>query len=195
MITLHDENTAPENSQSTLAAVNQANGFIPNLFGALANSPSSLNGFAALLEANDNGTLSPAERQIVQITASIENEGDYCVAGHSTVAKRIGMPPETISAVRQGRQLADKRYQGLVDFTRALVRNRGHVADNDRASLEASGFGNEQIFEIIVGAALKTITNYVGSVFDLPLDVQFQAQAWTPQKSQAAADPNAAVAA
>ena len=193
MIALHDENTAPESSRPTLAAVNQANGFTPNMFRALANSPSSLNGFMALLEENDSGTLSPAERQIVQITASIENEGEYCVAGHSTFAERIGMPIETVLAIRQGHPLADKRYQGLVDFTRALVRNRGHVTDNDRASLEASGFRIEQIIEIIVGVALKTITNYVGSVFDFPLDVQFQAQAWAPQRNQAATDPQAAV--
>ena len=194
MVTLHDENTAPESSQLTLAAVNEANGFVPNLFLALANSPSSLNGFVALLAENDSGTLSPAERQIVQIAASIENEGEYCVAGHSTFAERIGMPLETISAVRQGHQLADKRYQALIDFTRALVRNRGHVSDNDRVSFEASGFATEQVFEIIVGVALKTITNYVSSVFDLPLDRQFQAQAWSAGSDHFAAREYNAVA-
>ena len=157
--------------------------------------PPSLNGFAALLEANDGGTLSPAERQIVQIVASIENQGTYCVAGHSTFAENIGMPPETITAIREGRQLVDERYQGLTDFTRTLVRNRGQVTDDDKAALEAAGFGTEQIFEIIVGVALKTITNYVGSVFELPLDVQFQEQAWTSPNRQEATPHNAAVAA
>jgi len=195
MIALHDETTAPESSKPTLAAVHQANGFIPNLFRALANSSSSLSGFAALLEANDGGTLSPAERQIVQIVASIENQGTYCVAGHSTFAENIGMPLETITALREGRQLADKRYQGLADFTRALVRNRGHVTDDDKAALEAAGFGAEQIFEIIVGVALKTITNYVDSVFDLPLDVQFQGHAWASHNGKGTTPPNAAIAA
>ena len=195
MIKLHDNHTAPESSKAILAAVNRANGFIPNLFRALANSPSTLNGFAALLETNDGGTLSPAERQIVQITASIENQGEYCVAGHSTFAAGIGMPLETIMAIREGRQLSDKRYQGLVDFTRVLVRNRGHVTEHDKAAFEASGFGTEQIFEVIAGVALKTITNFVGSVFDLPLDVQFQAQVWTPYGDRKARHPNDAVAA
>lgn len=195
MIALHHENTAPESSKPTLAAVHQANGFVPNLFRALANSPSSLNGFAMLLEANDGGTLSPAERQIIQITASIENQGEYCVAGHSTFAEHMGMPPETITAIREGRQLADKRYQGLVDFTRALIRNRGHVTDNDMAAAESAGFGTEQIFEIITAVALKTITNYVTSVFDVPLDMQFRDQAWTPQNDQATSHHNAGVAA
>ncbi len=105
------------------------------------------------------------------------------------------MPPETIAALRDGRQLADKRYQGLADFTRALVRNRGHVTIDDRTALEAAGFETGQIFEIIVGVALKTITNYVGSVFELPLDAQFQEQAWTSENGRAEIDPDAAVAA
>ncbi len=179
MIELHDQETAPESAKPTLAAVGRANGFTPNLFRALANSPSTLNGFAALLEANDGGTLSPAERQIVQLTASVENQGEYCVAGHSSFAARMGLPVEPIMAIRESRQLPDKRYQGLVDFTRALVRSRGHVTDDHKAAFEASGFGTEQIFEVIAGIALKTITNYVSSVFDLPLDRQFQAQAWS----------------
>ena len=179
MIELHDQETASESAKPTLAAVNRTNGFIPNMFRALANSPSTLNGFVALLEANDGGTLSPVERQIVQLTASIENQGKYCVAGHSSFAARMGLPVEPIAAIREGRQLPDKRYQGLADFTRALVRNRGHVTADDKAAFEASGFGTEQIFEVIAGVALKTVTNYVGSVFDLPLDDQFQAQAWS----------------
>ena len=187
MIELYDQETAPEGSKATLAAVNSANGFIPNLFRALANSPSTLNGFAALLAANDGGTLSPAERQIVQLAASIENQGEYCVAGHSVFATNIGMPAETIMAIREGRPLPDKRYQGLVDFTRALIRCRGRVTDDDRAAFEASGFGAEQMFEVIAGVALKTITNFVGGVFDLPLDRQFQAQAWSADSDHAAA--------
>ena len=195
MIKLYDPDTAPVSSKATLTAVNAANGFTPNMFGALANSPSTLNGFAALVEANDGGTLSPAERQIVQITASMENQGEYCVAGHSTFAARIGMPLETIMAIREGRPLPDKRYQGLVEFTRVLVRSRGHVTDDDKAAFEASGFATEQMFEVIAGVALKTITNFVGSAFGLPLDVQFQPQAWTPNDDQQATNSNDAIAA
>lgn len=195
MIKLHDQNTAPDDSKATLSAVNRANGFTPSLFRALANSPSTLNGFVALLQANDGGTLSPAERQIVQLSASVENRGEYCVAAHSSFAEKIGMPRETVIAIREGRQLPDRRYQGLVDFTRALVRHRGHVTEDDKAAFEASGFGTEQMFEVIAGIALKTVTNFVGSVFDLPLDEQFQARAWTPKGNRKSTHPNNAIAA
>jgi uncharacterized peroxidase-related enzyme len=195
VVKLHDQDTAPIDSKAVLAGVGRANGFIPNMFRAISNSPSTLNGFAAALEANDRGTLSPAERQIVQLTASIENQGVYCVAGHSTFAEKIGMSRETIIAIRDGRALRDDRYQGLVDFTRALVRNRGHVTEADIAAFEASGFRAEQIFEVIAGIALKTITNYVGSVFDLPLDEQFRTRAWKPSGDRQARHPSNGVAA
>ena len=187
MIQLHDINSAPERSRAALEAVDRANGFIPNMFRALANSPSTLNGFAAFVRENDNGTLSPAERQIVQIVASNENEGRYCVAGHSAFAQAIGMADDTVAAIREGRDLADARHQGLADFTRALVRRRGRVTDAEKAALEAAGFGSEQIFEIIACVALKTVTNYVSSVFDLPLDERFQPHAWTSDGRRKAA--------
>ncbi len=179
MIDLHDQETAPEGGKATLAALSRAAGFTPNLFRALANSPSTLNGFAALMDAHGGGTLSPVERQIVELAASLENQCGYCVAGHSTFAAQMGLSAETVTAIREGRRLADQRYQGLVDFTRALVRERGHVTNDERAAFEASGFASEQIFEVIAGIALKTISNFVVGVFDLPLDPQFDAQAWS----------------
>lgn len=178
-IELHDHENAPDDSKATLAAVNKANGFTPNVFRALGNSPSTLNGFAAFVEANDAGTLSPAERQIVQLTASIENDGEYCVAGHTAFAAQMGLPDETIGAIRENRALGDERQQALVDFTRALQRSRGHLTDADRAAFEGAGFGAEQILEVIVGIALKTVTNYVSSGFGLPLDAPFEPHAWS----------------
>lgn len=183
-IELHDTKSAPEGSKATLAAVHAANGFTPNLFRALGNSPSSLEGFAAFVEANDGGTLSPVERQIVQLTASIENGGAYCVAGHTAFATRLGAPAELLEAIRAGRPLPDRRYEALAELTRALVRGRGHLDDAQRAAFEAAGFGPEQLLEVIVGVALKTVTNYVSSALALPLDEQFQSHAWSAEPEQ-----------
>lgn len=178
MIELYDHINAPERARPTLAAVNEANGFIPNMFRALANAPSTLNGFASMVEANDGGTLSPLERQIVQLVASIENRGAYCVAGHSSFASAMGLPTEPIRAIREGRPIQDKRLQALVEFTRALVRRRGHVTEEEKAAFEAVGFADAHKLEVITGIALKTVTNYVSTAFDLPLDDEFQSQAW-----------------
>jgi uncharacterized peroxidase-related enzyme len=178
-IELHDQKSAPADSRAVLAAIGEANGFTPNLFRALANSPSTLNGFAAFVEANDRGALSPAERQIVQLAASVENEGGYCVAGHTAFATRLGVPDDTLTAIRKGQRLLDERQQALVDITRALIRSRGHLADGDRRAFESAGFAPEQLLEVIAGIALKTVTNYVSNGLALPLDSQFQPYSWS----------------
>jgi len=187
MIDLHDHDSAPAGAKATLSAVQDALGFTPNLFRALANSPSTLNGYAALLQAHDGGTLSPVERQIVQLAASLENGYPYCIAGHSAFAARMGLAADTIAAIRGGRRLADGRYQGLVDFTRALIRHRGRVSMEDKAAFAAAGFATEQMLEVIAGIALKTISNYVNGVFELPLDDAFQTHAWKSGRNDLAA--------
>lgn len=184
MIDLYDENTAPEASRPVLAAVAEANGFIPNMFRALSNSPSTLTGFAAMLDANDGGTLTPIERQIVQVAASVENRGAYCVAGHTAFTEKQGLPRAPVDAIRQGKPPADRRHRALADFTRAVVRHRGHVSEATVLAFRAEGFSNQQILEVITGIALKSITNYVSTVFGLPLDGEFQVYAW-PEDEQA----------
>jgi len=186
MIILHDETTAPEPARTTLAAVKQANGFIPNIFRAMANSPASLNGFVAIVGTNDDGTLSPAERQIVQLAASIENESRYCVAGHSTFAESIGMPEDMIAAMRNGDVLDDAKYQVLTDFTKSMVRKRGQISADERAEMHAAGYSSEQIIEVVIGVALKTVTNFMSGAFELPLDGQFQAYEWAPPSPESA---------
>lgn len=178
MIELYDHKNAPEGARPTLAAINERNGFVPNLFRALANSPSTLNGFAALVEANDGGTLSPLERQIVQLIVSVENQAPYCVAGHSAFAAAMNLPADPIVAVREGRPIPDKRLQALANFARALVRRRGHVTEQERTAVEAAGFTDAQMFEVIAGVALKTVTNYVSSAFSLAVDREFAPHSW-----------------
>lgn len=176
---LHTLESAPAKSKETLAAVQQANGFAPNIFKILANSPSTLNGFVAFVSSNDAGTLSPAERQIVQLTASIENNGEYCVAGHSVFADNIGLSTNVVAAIRNRRKIDDPRYQALVEITQSMVRSRGKISDTEVKTFLEAGFTSEQVLEVIVGIALKTVTNFVGSTFDLPLDQQFEHRSWT----------------
>lgn len=45
--------------------------------------------------------MSPAERQLVLLTASVVNECPYCTAAHSTIAKGMfKVPAAVVAAVR-----------------------------------------------------------------------------------------------
>lgn len=83
-ITIHTIETAPEEVKDVLQTVKDANGgFIPNLIGLLANAPTALEAYRTVGEINRRNSLTPTEREVVQITAAVTNGCAFCVAGHT----------------------------------------------------------------------------------------------------------------
>ena len=92
-ITIHTIETAPEEVKDVLQTVKDANGgFIPNLIGLLANAPTALEAYRTVGEINRRNSLTPTEREVVQITAAVTNGCAFCVAGHTAFSiKQIQM--------------------------------------------------------------------------------------------------------
>ena len=176
----HTIDSAPAASRPGLDAVRRQLGFIPNLFATFAESPTLLSGYLALDAAYNKGNLSPIERQAILIAVSAENDCEYCVAAHSTVAGMLPAPEPTVRAIREGAPVSDSRIDALVNFARAIVRTRGHVPQNSVEEFLAHGFTKDQLGEVLVGIGLKTISNYFNGLAETPLDAAFTAQAWQP---------------
>ena len=70
---IHTIDTAPEAAKEALTAVKNANGFIPNLIGVLANAPTALETYRTVGGINGRNSLTATEREVVQITAAVVN--------------------------------------------------------------------------------------------------------------------------
>lgn len=172
-----DLTTAPEASRPLLEKVQKSFQFIPNLFGVFANSPSLLQGYLGLSDTFDAGSLSPVERHIVFLSASLENNCNYCTAAHSTVLKAfMHVPAEVVSAVRANAPLSDPKLNALMVLTKEIVRNRGHVENHAIENFLAAGYRKEQILEVLIGVALKTISNYTDHISPTELDKEFSSE-------------------
>lgn len=170
--------TAPEGSVETLKAIKKTFGMIPNLMATFANSPAVLNGYMALDGAWDQSTLSPKERQLILLTASVANHCDYCKAAHSTILKgMMKVDAETVRAVRERTPLADSKLNALVKFTNEVVSERGYVSENTKAEFLREGYSEPQMMEVIVGVALKTISNYTDHLNPVEIDAGFKSEA------------------
>lgn len=166
--------TAPEGSREALAQVKQGYGFVPNLLATMANSPATLNGYLAMDAAFERGTLSPRERQIVQLAASRENACGYCTAAHTTVLRdMLKASPEVVAAARDEAP-ADPRTDALVRLTRELVRERGVVSPAAIEGFLAAGFSRPQVLEVLLGVTLKTLSNYMDHLSPVEVDAAFQ---------------------
>ena len=91
-LTVNTVETAPEKAKERIAAVEKANGFIPNLIGVLSNSPQALEMYQEVGKMNSRNSLTPQEIEVIQITAAAHNGCDFCVAGHTKVGTKLKMP-------------------------------------------------------------------------------------------------------
>jgi uncharacterized peroxidase-related enzyme len=183
---IHTADTAPEASRPLLEGVQKKMGFFPNLFGAFAESPTALKAYMQLAGIFDETTFTPTERQVILMTANIENGCTYCMAAHSTISAMQGIDAGVIEGLRNGTSLGDDKLEALRTYTRKAVQERGWVGQSDLDAFYAAGYGKAQVLEVIVGLALKTLSNYTNHVVEPPLDKAFQPQIWSPQEKQGA---------
>jgi uncharacterized peroxidase-related enzyme len=170
--------SAPEQSRAALEQLQKAFGALPNLAGAIGNSPQLANAFAAVFQQVHSGSFSEPEIQIVLLTDAVVNSCAYAVALHTTLALQYDINPSELTAIREDRLPSDPRFAALSKLARALIEKRGHVAEQELQSFLEAGFAKEQILEVICIVAASTITNYAGTIAQPALDEPFQAQAW-----------------
>lgn len=170
--------SAPAESKATLQAIQKGFGFIPNLMGTFANSPAVLNGYMGLDAAWSKSSLTQKEQQLILLATSVENNCGYCTAAHSTILKgMMKVDAEIVKAVREKRSLNDPKLDALVKFTKELVSERGYVSENSKQKFLSAGYTEVSMMEVLVGVALKTISNYLDHLNATPLDQAFQGEA------------------
>lgn len=174
---LVDPSEAPEPVAAVLAGVRSRYGFVPNLYRVFAHAPPTLDAYLALSAQFGATTLSATERNVVLLAASRANGCTYCVAVHSTVADMQRDDPAVTEAIRAGAPIADSRLEALRRLTQALVEERGHAGDTIQRFL-AAGFRQEQVLEVVLGIAMKTLSNYTNHLAEPPLDEAFAARAF-----------------
>jgi alkylhydroperoxidase family enzyme len=152
---------AKPDSAPLLEMVEQKYGFIPNLMSVFADSPSTLQAYLTLSELVGKSAFTPEEQQAILISASIENECEYCVA------------------IRNGKTIENKKMNELVKFTRLIVSKRGFVDGVSVSNFIDAGYSNQHVLEVILGVTMKTLSNYTNHLAETPLDPAFLDFSWS----------------
>jgi uncharacterized peroxidase-related enzyme len=175
---LLDETTAPEGARAALATTRKNFGMIPNLEKVMASAPPLLVGYATLWDLFNTTTLTPIERQVVYLTANFENECSYCIPWHSMLAKQVGMDESEIDALRSGVQMADEKLDALRTFSRLLITKRGKATKAELQAFLDAGYSEVQALEVVLGLAIKLMSNFTNSIADTPLDSEVESLRW-----------------
>lgn len=173
-----DEESAPAAAREALAAVRADFGMIPNLERTMAQAPALLRSYAAAWAAFEETSLDPVARQVVYQAVNFENECDYCVPWHTLLSEQAGMAAVDVTALREGAALSDPKLEALRRFAQTLVRARGNVAAAELQAFLGAGWSPAQALEVVLGIAVKTMSNYTNSIAGTPLDEAVRKHRW-----------------
>jgi alkylhydroperoxidase family enzyme len=175
---IHSINSAPEKSKPVLQQLEQTFGFIPNIAGAIANSPVLANSLLGLFQNVHGGSFTEAEIQTLLLTNAVTNSSSWAVAFHTALALKEGLDPADVQAIRERRTPKNLRYAALSKLAKRLIEERGHVSDQDLVAFIEAGFEQEDILEVVAVVAASTITNYAGNLTNPPSERPFQEHTW-----------------
>lgn len=160
LFTKHNADTAPAESAAVLSAARERYGFVPNLAAYLSESPLALGAVLKLSEQFDQSSLSAQEQQLVLLCVSAANGCSYCKTAHTALGKMAEMESQTLRDIIAFKPLKDARLEALRSFTQTIVENKGWVDEAHIDNFLKAGFTKAQVFEVVLGIGLKTITNY-----------------------------------
>lgn len=178
MFPAHTVETAPDEVRPAMQAMQQRMGFIPSMAAKFAEAPSLLMGYRTLEPFFDKTSFDPTERLVVYLAASYRHNCDFCMSAHSWAARQQDIDEDVITALREGRSLSNAKLEALRVFVAVMLEKRGAVSDEDKRDFFEAGYSPRQALEVILGLALKTMTNYTNALARTPPNPEFGNALW-----------------
>ena len=161
---------APAASQPLLEGVKKQLGVVPNLFRLVSNSAAALEGYLGLSGALAKGKLPAQTRERIALAVAEINGCDYCLSAHTYLGKNLAHLDDAEMTANRSGASNDPVADAAVRFAARIVRERGHVSDEDVRAVKMAGYDDAQIIEIVQHVALNTWTNYVNLVAQTEID-------------------------
>ena len=182
--TKYNQYNAPEGSLARLEAAKASFGYLPNLLGYMAESPTLLNGYTGMAEQFSDMDLTPTERQVVMMTVNRFHECRYCIAGHTLYAENQGVDMEAVNAIRDDLPLDNPKLAVLRSFALKLVEQRGVISRTLLSAFFNAGYTQQNALEVIALIAFKTMSNYTNHLVGTEVDGMSMSKQWTPAKER-----------
>ncbi|ABI40566.1 alkylhydroperoxidase like protein, AhpD family [Shewanella sp. MR-4] len=154
---------------TTLNAIKQKIGMVPNLYATVAHSPTVLNAYLAFSEALNQGRLSAKQRELIALAVGQANECQYCLSAHTMISRGAGLSDEQIITARQG-TAENTLDNALVKLAVTLVKQRGVITDEQLSDARTHGVDEGLVFEVLAQVSANTFTNYANHVADTDID-------------------------
>ncbi len=186
-----DVNQLPEDIKSTILAVQEKSGFIPNIFLALAHRPDEFRAFFAYHDAlmEKEGGLSKGEREMIVVATSSANQCIYCVVAHGAILRIREKNPFIADQITANYRKADisPRQKAMLDFAIKVSQHAHEVNDADYELLRSHGFSDEDIWDIGAISAFFGLSNRMVNLTSTRTNDEFYLLGRVPKQDKPAA--------
>ena len=169
--------TLPQDIQDQILAVQEKAGFVPNVFLALAHRPLEFRAFFdyhdALMEKESG--LSKADREMIVVATSGENNCQYCVVAHGAVLRIRAKHPLVSDQVAVNYRKSDitPKQRVMLDFAVKVCNESGSVDESDYQTLRDAEFSEEDIWDITAITAFFGMSNRLANVLGMEPNAEF----------------------
>lgn len=159
--TFYSHENTTEQAKKLLLDIKRGYGFIPNMFGYMAEAPTTIEAYLALNALVAKTSLSAAQQQVALLAVSVENDCDFCVVAHRAIGRMKNANPQTITALVTHTEIIDFQDRALAKFAIAVTKSRGQQSEATNKAFLDAGFTKQQILEVILIVSIKTLSNYI----------------------------------
>lgn len=157
-----------ETNQAIFDNLQNAIGFVPNLYAYLAKNETALGD--ALTLQNRKSTLHGKEREVINLVTSQANNCQYCLSAHSALSQSLGFSNEQILEIRSGKASFDNRLDVLAKLTASVVENRGKADQEVVENFFDAGYSEANLIDMVIIIGDKIMSNFLHNITKLPVD-------------------------
>lgn len=160
-------NEVSQTNQEIFDNLNNALGFVPNLYATIGYSNNGLKRF--LDYQNAKTSLNNKEKEAVNLIVSQVNECIYCQSAHLVLGKMNGFNDEQLLNIRKGGS-ENAKLNALVKLAADITQNRGKAKNENVEDFFAQGYTKENLVDLILQVSDKTAMNYLHNLTKVPVD-------------------------
>jgi uncharacterized peroxidase-related enzyme len=142
-------------------------GFVPNVLRLYALRPDNLLAWNAWYEVAMKGGsgLTKAEREMIAVAVSLENDCPYCIAAHSAALRKLTKDPTASDRLASGYATAglEPRQVAMLDYAVKLTRRPAEMTEADVDALREAGWSDEDVMDIAEVTGLFNMSNRMAS--------------------------------
>ena len=168
----------PAELQERFAAVEERSGFLPNVFAALSYRPAEAAAFFAMHDAlmdKETPGLSKADRELIVVATSAENDCLYCVVAHGAIARIRARDPYLADQVAVDRRKAplSARMHAVLEVAVTLAVDPAAVTAEDLDGLRGHGLTEDDVWDVGAIVSFFALSNRLAHWAAIPPNEEF----------------------